>query len=93
MTPRVKFHSVIIVTDRTVLDDQLQDTIYQLEHVDGVVGRINRKEGEGSKSDKLAIALVQSQIVARLNEIFLMDELTDEDVVSFARTVAHSGGK
>ena len=23
------FHSVIVVTDRTVLDDQLQDTIYQ----------------------------------------------------------------
>ena len=56
-----QFHSVIIVTDRTVLDDQLQDTIYQLEHVDGVVGRINRKEGEGSKSDKLASALEQSQ--------------------------------
>ncbi|MFK8078383.1 MAG: type I restriction endonuclease subunit R [Granulosicoccus sp.] len=56
-----QFHSVIIVTDRTVLDDQLQDTIYQLEHVDGVVGRINRKEGEGSKSDKLATALERSQ--------------------------------
>ncbi|ASJ75762.1 type I restriction endonuclease subunit R [Granulosicoccus antarcticus] len=56
-----QFHSVIIVTDRTVLDDQLQDTIYQLEHVDGVVGRINRREGEGSKSDKLASALEQSQ--------------------------------
>ena len=56
-----QFHSVVIVTDRTVLDDQLQDTIYQLEHVDGVVGRINRKEGDGSKSDKLAAALEQSQ--------------------------------
>jgi len=56
-----QFHSVIIVTDRTVLDDQLQDTIYQLEHVDGVVGRINRREGEGSKSEKLAAALQQSQ--------------------------------
>ncbi len=30
-----QFNSVIIVTDRTVLDDQLQDTIYQFEHVDG----------------------------------------------------------
>jgi len=38
---------VIIVTDRTVLDDQLQDTIYQFEHVDGVVGRINKKEVTG----------------------------------------------
>ena len=56
-----QFNSVIIVTDRTVLDDQLQDTIYQFEHVDGVVGRINDKEGDGSKSEKLASALENSQ--------------------------------
>jgi type I restriction enzyme R subunit len=56
-----QFDSVIIVTDRTVLDDQLQDTIYQFEHVDGVVGRINNKEGDGSKSEKLATALEKSQ--------------------------------
>lgn len=55
------FQSVIIVTDRTVLDDQLQETIYQFEHVDGVVGRINRSEGDGSKSEKLAQALEASQ--------------------------------
>ena len=55
------FHSVIVVTDRTVLDDQLQDTIYQFEHADGVVGRINRDEGQGSKSEKLAHALEHSQ--------------------------------
>lgn len=55
------FHSVIVVTDRTVLDDQLQDTIYQFEHADGVVGRINNKEGDGSKSEKLASALEHSQ--------------------------------
>ena len=55
------FHSVIVVTDRTVLDDQLQDTIYQFEHADGVVGRINRDEGQGSKSEKLAHSLEQSQ--------------------------------
>ena len=56
-----QFHSVIIVTDRTVLDDQLQDTIYQFEHVDGVVGRINKQVGDGSKSEKLAAALESSQ--------------------------------
>ena len=56
-----RFDSVIIVTDRRVLDDQLQDTIYQFEHTDGVVGRINRKEGDGSKSEQLAAALEQSQ--------------------------------
>ncbi|WP_428034118.1 type I restriction endonuclease subunit R [Amphritea sp.] len=56
-----RFHSVIVVTDRTVLDDQLQDTIYQFEHADGVVGRINNKEGQGSKSEKLASALEDAQ--------------------------------
>lgn len=56
-----QFHSVIVVTDRTVLDAQLQDTIYQFEHTDGVVGRINNKEGDGSKSEKLAEALERSQ--------------------------------
>jgi len=56
-----QFDSVIIVTDRTVLDDQLQDTIYQFEHADGVVGRINNREGDGSKSEKLAAALESSQ--------------------------------
>ncbi|WP_420094630.1 type I restriction endonuclease subunit R [Geothermobacter hydrogeniphilus] len=56
-----QFHSVIVVTDRTVLDDQLQDTIYQFEHADGVVGRINRDIGDGSKSEQLALALESSQ--------------------------------
>ncbi|WP_287604143.1 DEAD/DEAH box helicase family protein [Thiothrix sp.] len=55
------FHSVIVITDRTVLDAQLQDTIYQFEHQDGVVGRINNKEGDGSKSEKLAQALEHAQ--------------------------------
>ena len=55
------FNSVIVITDRTVLDSQLQDTISQFEQTDGIVGRINRDEGEGSKSEKLAKALEESQ--------------------------------
>ncbi|MYB05008.1 MAG: type I restriction endonuclease subunit R [Gemmatimonadetes bacterium] len=35
------FHSVIVVTDRRVLDQQLQDTIYQFEHKAGVVEKID----------------------------------------------------
>jgi len=34
------FHSVIVVTDRRVLDQQLQNTIYQFEHKTGVVEKI-----------------------------------------------------
>ncbi|MDR6758768.1 type I restriction enzyme R subunit [Mycoplana sp. BE70] len=36
------FHSVIVVTDRRVLDQQLQDTIYQFEHKQGVVQKIDK---------------------------------------------------
>src|SRR3989475_6233988 len=35
------FDSVIVVTDRVVLDQQLQDTIYQFEHKRGVVQKID----------------------------------------------------
>lgn len=35
------FDSVIVVTDRTVLDRQLQDNIYQFEHRQGVVQKID----------------------------------------------------
>ncbi len=34
-------HSVVVVTDRLVLDQQLQNTIYQFEHKTGVVEKIN----------------------------------------------------
>jgi type I restriction enzyme R subunit len=46
------FDSVVVVTDRTVLDDQLQDTIYDIDHQSGVVHGV---EGDGrSKSAELA---------------------------------------
>jgi type I restriction enzyme R subunit len=35
------FDSVIVITDRNVLDQQLQNTIYQFEHKSGVVQRID----------------------------------------------------
>ncbi|TVQ06678.1 MAG: type I restriction endonuclease subunit R [Balneolaceae bacterium] len=36
------FDSVIVVTDRKVLDQQLQNTIYQIEHKTGVVQKIDK---------------------------------------------------
>ncbi|MDB5287341.1 MAG: restriction endonuclease subunit [Mucilaginibacter sp.] len=36
------FDSVIVITDRTVLDNQLQNTIYQFEHKQGVVQKIDK---------------------------------------------------
>ncbi len=57
------FNSVIVITDRTVLDSQLQETISQFEHKDGVVVRINREEGDGSKSEQLTDALERSAAI------------------------------
>ena len=35
------FHSVVVITDRKVLDQQLQDTIFQFDHKQGVVQKID----------------------------------------------------
>lgn len=48
------FDSVIVITDRVVLDKQLQDTIYQFEHKHGVVQKID------DNSRQLAEALESS---------------------------------
>ena len=83
-----QFHSVIVITDRTVLDDQLQETIYQFEHADGVVGKINRKEGDGSKSEQLASALVNSQpiiIVTIQTFPFVLKAIEDSSVLKSRR--------
>jgi type I restriction enzyme R subunit len=58
------FSSVIVITDRTVLDSQLQDTIYQFEHAQGVVVPITREGTSQSKSEQLAEALAaQTRII------------------------------
>lgn len=57
------FNGVIVVTDRKVLDQQLQDSIYQLEHKIGLVAPI--KEGsselanEIDKGTKIIISTIQ----------------------------------
>lgn len=52
---RPVFDKVIVITDRLVLDRQLQDTIYQFEHARGVVVRIDQH------SSQLAEALAGAQ--------------------------------
>ncbi len=49
------FDKVVVITDRLVLDRQLQETVHQLEHVHGVVVRIDRD------SQQLAEALAGEQ--------------------------------
>lgn len=52
------FHSVIVVTDRQVLDKQLQDAITQIEHQSGVVVAIDREKSSLPKSKQLAQAML-----------------------------------
>ncbi|GAA1439434.1 DEAD/DEAH box helicase family protein [Mycobacterium cookii] len=61
------FDSVIVVTDRTVLDGQLQETIRQVDSADGVFQAITSKEavrqGEKTKSALLATHLLNGTLV------------------------------
>lgn len=52
------FHSVIVVTDRQVLDQQLQEAIQQIEHQAGVVCAIDRQQSSLPKSQQLAKAML-----------------------------------
>lgn len=58
------YNSVIVVTDRTVLDDQLQEAIQQLDHQKGLIAAINRDDkahAGKSKSKQLEEALLSNK--------------------------------
>jgi type I restriction enzyme R subunit len=66
------FDSVIVITDRIVLDKQLQDTIYQFEHKSGVVEKIDKD------STQLAQALTSGTniIITTLQKFpFVLDKV------------------
>lgn len=68
------FNSVIVVTDRKVLDQQLQKTIYQFEHKTGVVQKIDED------STQLAIAITEGVniIITTLQKFpFVIDKVAD----------------
>lgn len=52
------FDSVIVVTDRTVLDQQLQDTIYQFEHRQGVVQKIDEDSRQLAEALDSAVPII-----------------------------------
>jgi type I restriction enzyme R subunit len=71
------FDSVIVVTDRRVLDSQLQNTIYQFDHKQGVVWLV-RDDAPESKGEQLANALNASAkiiIVTLQSFSFILDKL------------------
>jgi type I restriction enzyme R subunit len=52
------FDSVIVVTDRVVLDLQLQDTIYQFEHKRGVVQKIEESSRQLAEALESAVPII-----------------------------------
>jgi len=52
------FDSVIVVTDRVVLDQQLQDTIYQFEHKRGVVQKIDERSRQLAEALENAVPVI-----------------------------------
>lgn len=83
------FDSVMIITDRIVLDKQLQDTIYQFEHKPGVVEKIDKD------SAQLAQALISGTniIITTLQKFpFVLDKIKNIPKRTYAVIVdeAHS---
>ncbi len=83
------FDSVVVITDRRVLDRQLQDNIYQFEHKQGVVAKIDEH------SDQLSAALADGTpiIITTLQKFpVILDKIGQSKAKRYALIVdeAHS---
>lgn len=66
------FDSVIVITDRRVLDNQLQNTIYQFEHKEGVVQKIDKDSQQLAD----AISAGSNIIITTLQKFpFILDKI------------------
>jgi len=52
------FDSVVIVTDRVVLDQQLQETVYQFEHKHGVVQKIDENTAQLARALREGVPII-----------------------------------
>ncbi len=90
VTDTKAFDKVVVITDRLVLDRQLQDTIYQFEHARGVVQKIDKD------SQQLGEALAGEQariIITTLQKFhFILDKAEELPARRYAVVVdeAHS---
>ena len=87
------FDSVIVVTDRTVLDDQLQEAVRQIERTSGTVVAVDRKNLGGEATSKSALVkqtLLQGNriIVVTLQTFPAVLELLKGDSTLAGRTYA-----
>ena len=90
------FDTVIVVTDRTVLDDQLQAAVRQIETTAGMVATINTAEaakslidsGSASKSSYLTQMLVSGKLIVVVTiQTFphVLDKIASEDALKGRR--------
>lgn len=56
------YDSVIVITDRLVLDQQLQDTIYQFEHRQGVVQKIDESSQQLAQALESGVPIIISTL-------------------------------
>lgn len=83
------FDSVIVITDRKVLDSQLQQTIFQFEHKDGVVQKIDKD----STQLATAISTGSNIIITTLQKFpFILDKIGEIPARKYAVIIdeAHS---
>jgi type I restriction enzyme R subunit len=83
------FDSVIVITDRKILDSQLQNTIYQFEHKQGVVQKIDKN------SQQLADAIKAGSniIITTLQKFpFILEKIGELEAKKYAVIIdeAHS---
>ena len=68
------FDSVIVVTDRVVLDQQLQDTIFQFDHKSGVVERIDKDSAQLGDAIKAGVKIIITTVQKFPNILDRIDE-------------------
>ncbi len=87
---RKVFSKVIVITDRVVLDKQLQDTIFQFDHTPGVVARIDKQSAQ--LAEALAGGTAQIIITTLQKFPFVLDQVSGLTDANYAIIVdeAHS---
>lgn len=83
------FKSVVVVTDRVVLDKQLQDTIYQFDHKQGVVERIDKDSNQLAQALKAGVKII---ITTVQKFPFILDKIGELQASKYAVIIdeAHS---
>jgi type I restriction enzyme R subunit len=72
------FHKVVVITDRDVLDKQLQKTIYQFDHTPGVVKKID--EDSAQLAESLADSTAKIIISTLQKYPYVLDKIAGKDL-------------